>query len=188
MAVRALLLVCAVGSAANAEPPPVPLLRCDPAPFVDVMLGGASSGVFHRVSAGYTLRDCGHALAFGANFVAADIGGGVDGIGLNVEPTLRTSDATRLGLFVSIDRVKDSRTLYTAELRLHLADTLWFEAGAFHQSSEPGVSPGSVPSAKTGALFGFGVEGKPGWYVGGVELVLAGIAFAYIAASGGISG
>lgn len=84
--------------------------------------------------------------------------------------------------------MKDSRTLYTAELRLHVSDTLYVEAGAFHQSSEPGVSPGSVPSAKTGVVAGFGIEGTAGWYVGGVEAVLAGILFVYVAASGGISG
>jgi hypothetical protein len=192
--VRAALALVVIARIASADPPPPSSappeagLRCTPGPFVDVMLGGANSGIFHRVDAGYALRTCDRGLAIGANVVAADIGGGVDGAGLDVEPNVRTSLQTRLGLFVAVDRVKDSRWLYTAEVRLHLADTFWFEAGAYHQSSEPGVSPGSVPSAKTGVVAGFGVEGKAGWYVGGVELVLAGIAFAYIAASGGISG
>ena len=143
------LLVVASSSLALADPPsatprvpvsaptpaPAPAastLGCTPAPFVDVMLGGTTDGIFHRVAAGYSVGTCDYAVAIGANVNAAASkqNGGTDGIGLDVEPSLRASPTTRVGLFLSVDRNDNGRWLYGAEARLHLSDVFWLEGGA----------------------------------------------------------
>lgn len=184
------LLVVATSSAALADPPAPPPAwhqRCTPGPFADVMLGATNDGIFHRVSGGYAFRTCDYALAIGANGVAgsAKQDSGTGGFGFNVEPMLRTTATTRVGLFVSYDFNDHGRRLYTAEARLHVSDAFWVEGGVAHLTIDP---YGGIAHPENLVVAGVGLEGKAGFYIGGVEVLLAGIAFAFLAGAGGISG
>jgi hypothetical protein len=164
MVLRACVVIAALAGSAGAEPCHVVSGYADPSLFIAV----TGEGVLARLAAGIHLRQCqpdgshfldGH---LGASFHFANIPltGASGSIGLEGEIGMPLAQGMRGGVRLGFesDRAVDAR-LFTAGVRLRAYDVLVVGVDYFHAPAHDGV------------MVGFGLEGWPGWAVGGLEVL-----------------
>ena len=148
---------------------------CHSRPYLEASVldapGAAFRRGFNRAGAGVLLRNCtspvqGH---LGATAYIGQIGQA--GVGLEGEVSDRMSSLIRIGGHAAVETAAGGMLL-SIDLRLHIDDLVWLQAGAYRWSrwDEANAFP---PGVDIGFAAGLGVEGKPGAIIGGVELGLA---------------
>ena len=149
--------------------------HCGPRPYLEVsvldMPGAAFRRGFNRAGAGVLLRNCtspvqGH---LGATAYIGQIGQA--GVGLEGEVSDRMSSLIRVGGHAAVETAAGGMLL-SIDLRLHIDDLVWLQAGMYRWSRWDEANAFS-PGVDIGFAAGLGVEGKPGAIIGGVELGLA---------------
>jgi hypothetical protein len=146
-------------------------------PSLLLLSGGGDPTVFNRIAAGALIRGCTSPfqVRVGATMFFGSIGNA--GVGGELEVNHTLSEDTRLGFHLAYESAEGG-ALGSIDLRLHLNDTAWLQAGAYGWSHDNRVD--------AGLGLGLGLEGIPGAIVGAAEVVLGGLAMAQ-ALGGGLN-
>jgi len=172
MVLRTIVIVVAMAGQAAAEPCHVVAGYGDPSLFVAL----TGEGVLARLAAGLHLRQCepddSHFLdgRIGVSFHFANIPlTGPDGsIGVEGEVGVPVARDVRGGVRLGFESDRtDSHgngRLITAGLRLRAWDVLVLGVDYFHTHDD-------FAPTHNGVMVGFGLEGWPGWAVGGAEVL-----------------